>query len=180
VKVIRKGMFETNSSSIHSLVLKKEDCYFYTDGRKKLYIKWYDFDGNIKNLLTLEDKVSYLVTHMGNRKKYSVESYQELIEELEESYDFRDIKKIVLEAFDKELVFKKLTKSEEKNFEDIVSVNHELSDVYMYGLDALLEDMNEYYDYNSDDENKNKLVVQDLTLEEFLTNAKIGIEVDHD
>ena len=56
---IRKGVFETNSSSMHSICISKEGISGLKYP-KKVFFKHGEFDRERKNLETIEDKASYL------------------------------------------------------------------------------------------------------------------------
>lgn len=78
---IRNGVFETNSSSMHSLVIKKtgkfltkeesiKDIYIDENGKLKIYEFENSFDRSpFKMLYSPEDKFLYLVASYNNDKK---------------------------------------------------------------------------------------------------------------
>lgn len=90
---------------------------------------------------TLREKVSYLVSQIINKYKYSVLSYKDLIKEVEENYDFQRIKRYVEEHYNKEIVF---PKKYEGDLDEIVDINHQLTD--WRDLDDLLRDIVAYSD----------------------------------
>ena len=61
MKKVRENVFETNSSSTHSLTVGRTKGNNYTQPGKFLKIRWFDEE---ETLTTLEEKVSYLVSHM--------------------------------------------------------------------------------------------------------------------
>ena len=76
---IRMGTFETNSSSTHSLVVTDGKLTNYIPLAKSIKIKWIDTD-DYYVLDTLEEKTSYLFSHIANKLKYSCNNYEELLE----------------------------------------------------------------------------------------------------
>ena len=140
MKKIRKNVFETNSSSTHALTLGRTLGKDYVSPGKYLKIRWFDEE---TTLTTLEEKVSYLVSHIASWYKWNAPSYEALIEEVKENWDFKRIERFVKENYDKEIVFPKEYKG---NLEDIVLINHQLVD--WDDLDDLLRDIYSYdHDY---------------------------------
>lgn len=137
---IRNGVFETNSSSTHALVYNKKENYDFLSPSRQLIIDFVNANG-IVTYNTLKEKVSYLVSQIINKYKYSVLSYEDLIKEVEENYDFQRIKRYVEEHYNKEIVF---PKKYEGDLDEIVDINHQLTD--WRDLDDLLRDMVTYSD----------------------------------
>lgn len=144
MKTKREKVFETNSSSTHSLVYSNNtNVDEYTPKSSKLIVNFIDTDDE-HILYTLRDKVSYLVSHIVNTYKYDCENYAELKEEIENSYDFNRIVDFVREHYGKEVV---LPNTYSGYLDDIVNINHQL---YSHNLDEILEDLVEHnFDYLS-------------------------------
>lgn len=138
MKKTRDSVFETNSSSTHSLICtRKMDDYEYLPESDKVIVDFIDTNDEYR-LMTLREKVSYLVSHIVNHYKYDVEDYDDLKEQVECSYDFERIVNYVREHFGKEVV---LPKKYDYDIDEIVGINHQL---ICRDLDELLEDMIEY------------------------------------
>lgn len=88
---IRSSVFETNSSSMHSLVVKKEDGY-YADNELRRHL-WLDDDGTwdiwseddltfgrypFKCLCTFESKVRYAIAALGGYRSDAEETFKEI------------------------------------------------------------------------------------------------------
>lgn len=134
----RNDIFETNSSSTHALVYNKEENYGFLSPSNQLIINFVDTDDDT-TYDTLREKVSYLVSQIINKYKYDVLSYEDLIEELEEDYDFQRIKKYVKERYDKDIVF---PEKYDGDLDNIVYIDHQLTD--WYDLDDLLTEIITY------------------------------------
>ena len=121
MKVLRQGIFETNSSSTHSLVMKNSNIESdYLPFGDTLKIEFFNEE---RPLTTLKEKVSYLVSHIVSWYKYDAEDYEELIRQVRENYDFKRIASYVEEKFHKKIVFPKEYKGD---LDDIVTINHQL------------------------------------------------------
>lgn len=140
IRKVRNGVFETNSSSTHALVYNKKENYDFLSPSRQLIIDFVNANG-IVTYNTLREKVSYLVSQIINKYKYNVLSYEDLIKEVEENYDFQRIKRYVEEHYSKEIVF---PKKYEGDLDEIVDINHQLTD--WRDLDDLLRDMVTYSD----------------------------------
>lgn len=140
IRKVRNGVFETNSSSTHALVYNKKENYDFLSPSRQLIIDFVNANG-IVTYNTLREKVSYLVSQIINKYKYNVLSYEDLIKEVEENYDFQRIKRYVEEHYNKEIVF---PKKYEGDLDEIVDINHQLTD--WRDLDDLLRDMVTYSD----------------------------------
>lgn len=141
MKTKREKVFETNSSSTHSLVYSKNNVEGYAPKSDKIIVNF--IDTNDEHILyTLRDKVSYLVSHIINSYKYNCEDYEDLKEQVERCYDFQRIADHVKKHYGKEVV---LPKTYSGDLEDIVSINHQL---YSSNLDEVLADLVEHnFDY---------------------------------
>lgn len=121
MKVLRQDIFETNSSSTHSLVMKNSNIESdYLPFGDTLKIEFFNEE---RPLTTLKEKVSYLVSHIVSWYKYDAEDYEELIRQVRENYDFKRIASYVEEKFHKKIVFPKEYKGD---LDDIVTINHQL------------------------------------------------------
>lgn len=138
IKKIRNGVFETNSSSTHALVYNKKENYDFLSPSRQLIINFVDTDEDT-SYDTLREKVSYLVSQIINKYKNDVLSYEDLLEGLENDYDFQRIKRYVKERYDKDIVF---PEKYEGYLEDIVNINHQLID--WRDLDELLTEIVTY------------------------------------
>ena len=138
MKKIRNDIFETNSSSTHALVYNKEENYGFLSLSSQLIINFVNTDDDT-TYDTLREKVSYLVSQIINKYKYDVLSYEDLIEEVEEDYDFQRIKKYVKERYDKDIVF---PEKYDGDLDSIVYIDHQLTD--WCDLDELLTEIITY------------------------------------
>lgn len=121
MKVLRQNIFETNSSSTHSLIMKNSNIESdYLPFGDTLKIEFFNEE---RPLTTLKEKVSYLVSHIVSWYKYDAEDYEELIRQVRENYDFKRIASYVEEKFHKKIVFPKEYKGD---LDDIVTINHQL------------------------------------------------------
>ena len=134
MKKIRKDVFETNSSSTHALTLGRPLGKDYVSPGKYLKIKWFDEE---ETLTILEEKVSYLVSHIASWYKWNVPSYEALIEEIKDNWDFKRIENYVKEKYNKEIVFPEKYDGE---LEDIVEINHQLQS-WNHRIDEILDDL---------------------------------------
>lgn len=151
---IRNGVFETNSSSMHSLVVKKESCYYTEDElRTDIYFNegvWDIWDADelrfgrtpFRSLATFESKVRYAIASMCGYNKDRVEK-------------FKEIKKLVTEIIP------------------------ECTDI---GLPECFDYGDTVISYGSVDENilSPFLTKENISLKEFLTNKKYVVIVDGD
>lgn len=134
MKKVRENVFETNSSSTHSLTIGRAKGKDYTQPGKFLKIRWFDEE---ETLTTLEEKVSYLVSHIASWYKWNAPSYEDLIEEIKENYDFKRIERYVKEKYDKEIVFPEKYNGD---LEDIVEINHQLQS-WNHQINEVLDDL---------------------------------------
>lgn len=124
MRKIRSDIFETNSSSTHALVYNNKENYDFLSPSRQLIIDFVNANG-FAIYSTLREKVSYLVSQIINKYKYNVLSYEDLIKEVEENYDFQRIKKYVKERYDRDIVF---PEKYEGDLDEIVDINHQLTD----------------------------------------------------
>ena len=135
MKKIRNKTFETNSSSTHSLsYCGNVNLDTYTPVGDKIVIEFINTDDG-GTFTTLKRKVSYLVSHIVNNYKYNCLDYEDLVEQVSKSYDFKRISNYVKNKYGKEVVFPKEYKGD---IEEIVYINHQLLE---RNLDSVLEDL---------------------------------------
>jgi hypothetical protein len=135
MKKIRNKTFETNSSSTHSLsYCGNVNLDTYTPVGDKIVIDFINTDDG-GTFTTLKRKVSYLVSHIVNNYKYNCLDYEDLVEQVSNSYDFKRISNYVKNKYGKEVVFPKEYKGD---IEEIVYINHQLLE---RDLDSVLEDL---------------------------------------
>ena len=141
MKIKRIGVFETNSSSTHSLVYSNDTSGYYPHG-KKLAVKWADTDDDY-NYTTLQEKVSYLVSHIARKYMYNVYKYDDLIEEIRDDYEFQAIEKYLKNINNSggyEIVFPPCKDREEEEWDWLININHQLIENNLEDvLDDLLE-----------------------------------------
>ena len=135
MKKIRNKTFETNSSSTHSLsYCGNVNLDTYTPVGDKIVIEFINTDDG-GTFTTLKRKVSYLVSHIINNYKYNCLDYEDLVEQVSNSYDFKRISNYVKNKYGKEVVFPKEYKGD---IEEIVYINHQLLE---RNLDGVLADL---------------------------------------
>lgn len=135
MKKIRNKTFETNSSSTHSLsYCGNVNLDTYTPVGDKIVIEFINTDDG-GTFTTLKRKVSYLVSHIVNNYKYNCLDYEDLVEQVSNSYDFKRISNYVKNKYGKEVVFPKEYKGD---IEEIVYINHQLLE---RDLDSVLADL---------------------------------------
>lgn len=135
MKKIRNKTFETNSSSTHSLsYCGNVNLDTYTPVGDKIIIEFINTDDG-GTFTTLKRKVSYLVSHIVNNYKYNCLDYEDLVEQVSNSYDFKRISNYVKNKYGKEVVFPKEYKGD---IEEIVYINHQLLE---RDLNSVLEDL---------------------------------------
>ena len=135
MKKIRNKTFETNSSSTHSLsYCGNVNLDTYTPVGDKIVIEFINTDDG-GTFTTLKRKVSYLVSHIVNNYKYNCLDYEDLVEQVSNSYDFKRISNYVKNKYGKEVVFPKEYKGD---IDEIVYINHQLLE---RNLDGVLEDL---------------------------------------
>lgn len=133
MKKIRNNVFETNSSSTHSLTMGRALGKDYVPYGKNLKISWFNEENT---LTTLQEKVSYLVSHIASWYVYNAEDYEDLIEQVKDNWDFKRIERYVKENFDKDIVFPKY----DGDIEDMIEINHQLIS-WNHSIDEVIEDM---------------------------------------
>lgn len=135
MKKIRNKTFETNSSSTHSLsYCGNVNLDTYIPVGNKIVIEFINTDDG-GTFTTLKRKVSYLVSHIVNNYKYNCLDYEDLVEQVSNSYDFKRISNYVKNKYGKEVVFPKEYKGD---IEEIVYINHQLLE---RNLDGVLADL---------------------------------------
>ena len=135
MKKIRNKTFETNSSSTHSLsYCSNVNLDTYTPVGDKVVIEFINTDDG-GTFTTLKRKVSYLVSHIVNNYKYNCLDYEDLVEQVSNSYDFKRISNYVKNKYGKEVVFPKEYKGD---IDEIVYINHQLLE---RNLDGVLADL---------------------------------------
>lgn len=179
MKQIRRGVFETNSSSTHSISLYKNYKWLkqnYLPVHKEFVIRFIDTDVCNK-LITLQDKVSYLVSHLISNIKYEVETYDELVEYITENYYYKDLFDFVLKKYNKTFRFPKSYKGD---LEEIVNINHQLRESCLE--DVLSEIICGDYDHNwLFEENQDELRESDFeTKLEFILRDDTEINIGRD
>ena len=105
----------------------------YVPYGKNLKIKWFDEEST---LTTLQEKVSYLVSHIASWYVYNDEDYEDLIEQVKDNWDFKRIERYVKENFDKDIVFPKY----DGDIEDMIEINHQLIS-WNHSIDEVIDDM---------------------------------------
>ena len=133
METIRRGCFETNSSSTHSLSFNR-DTSSYLSKSKTLVVDFINTDDETV-FNTLKGKVSYLVSQIINNYQYDVFDYEDLKEQVENDRDFIRIRNYVKEHFDKDVVLPKnhpvktFTDEDGETYTDIsdlVNINHQI------------------------------------------------------
>ena len=141
MKKIRTDIFETNSSSTHSLVYTKATEGYYPPG-KKLAIHWADTDDDY-NYSTLEEKVSYLVSHIARKYIYHVYKYDDLIDEIKNDYEYQAVEeylKNINNSGGYEIVFPSCPDRDDEEWDWLININHQLIENNLEDvLDDLLE-----------------------------------------
>ena len=168
MKQIRNGVFETNSSSTHSLIISDRSDAGYIPLAKHIKIEWIDTD-DYYVLETLEEKISYLVSHIANKVKYSCNTYEELIEEVTENSEYKEIAEYVRKTFDKEIRFPVNKDGIYDDVEYITEINHQL---VPWGTNAVvaetLDDLIRYMENSDEDRLFNEEEQGDLSFEQKL------------
>ena len=101
-KVIRRSIFETNSSSVHTLtfkcVHKLDDCDMPVSKTGKLRVRLQYFGKNDATFWDQETKLAYLIVLcMHQRYDHGREDFKEQVEELKDSYQFDDLEESIKE-----------------------------------------------------------------------------------
>jgi hypothetical protein len=146
MKIIRNRVFETNSSSTHALSVTKGDHSDYLSPSDTLVVEFIDTD-DYYTLVTLQEKVSYLVSQIINKYKWGAYDYDDLKEQVEKSFDFKRIANFVMSKYGKKVILPQEHKVDRwtdedgdihNDLEDIVNINHQIT---YSDLDELLEDL---------------------------------------
>lgn len=133
MRKIRNSVFETNSSSTHALTIGRKLGKDYAPFGSNIKIRWFDEE---ETLTTLEEKVSYLVSHIASWYQYNAEDYEDLIEQVKNNWDFKRIEQYVSDNYGKKIVFPKYS----GNVEDLTVINHQLIS-WNHSLSEVLEDL---------------------------------------
>lgn len=143
MRTIRKNTFETNSSSTHSVTMCQENIENYVDDNDEILITFVD-TSKFSGFGTLQEKLSYLVSHIANYYKDANDNYESFIDDIKHDWDFIDLEDFIKTRYNKRIVF---PENFEGHLEDIVDINHQL---YEYDFADVLKDMcsereNEFY-----------------------------------
>lgn len=133
MKKIRNSVFETNSSSTHALTIGRTLGKNYAPFGDNIKIRWFDEE---ETLTTLEEKVSYLVSHIASWYQYNAEDYEDLIEQVKNNWDFKRIEQYVSDNYGKRIVFPKY----DGDVENLTEINHQLIS-WNHSLSEVLEDL---------------------------------------
>lgn len=133
---IRRGIFETNSSSTHSLVIG-EEYENYIPISSHIKIQWCDTDDSYC-LTTFQEKLSYLVSHIAYHLVYNCNTYKDLLNDLEENTEYKILKNFIKKEYKKKIRFP-LNKND--NLEDLIIINHQLVTWGSSILDEVLDDL---------------------------------------
>ena len=90
---IRNHVFETNSSSVHSLVISndgREPSNFKLNREGKIEVDFGDFGKELRVYTSQYDKLSYLITCL-----YYLSSYE--VDDIYEKWEFENIEKAICE-----------------------------------------------------------------------------------
>lgn len=132
MKIVRESVFETNSSSTHTLVIRKSGESFYPESTR-LAVKWADTDDDFC-YSTFQEKVSYLVSHIADKHRFNVYTYEDLLDEIENDWEYRELREYV-ENLGYKIVF---PPSYRGDIEEIVNINHQLRE---RTLEEVLDDL---------------------------------------
>lgn len=143
MKKIRRSVFETNSSSTHSLIVMPQESVHYLSPSRTLVVRFIDTDDE-HVLSTLKDKVSYLVSQIINKYKYDVYDYDDLKEQVCSDYDFKRIAEYVKNRYNKIVT---LPKTHTGSLEEIVNINWQIQED---NLDNILMDLVQQHDLLED------------------------------
>ena len=122
MKHIRNSVFETNSSSTHSLVFKNKEKSGRNRKPSKMKVKFINTDED-PTFSTVEEKLNYLVNHIISKYNYWADDYEDLIDQVKDDYDFKQLSDYALYVYNITITFPKTYK---RNIEDIVNINHQL------------------------------------------------------
>lgn len=95
MRVVRRSVFETNSSSVHSVCVVPEQDFMALPGQTYIVVpEEYGWSG--PTLKTPEEKLSYLMSLIGSNSGFSWYSEEEGIEFAEEEFlDLPDVQRVV-------------------------------------------------------------------------------------
>ena len=121
MKTKREKVFETNSSSTHSLIYTKYNDS-YLPASDKVIINFVDTNDD-ECYSTLREKVSYLVGQLINKYKWDCLNYEDLVEQVSNNYEFQELSSYVQEHFNKTIVFPEKYNGD---LDEIVEINHQI------------------------------------------------------
>ena len=167
MKQIRQKTFETNSSSTHSLVLgNRMDNYIPLS--KHLKIEWIDTD-DYYFLDTLEGKLSYLISHLANKLKWSCNTYEELLEEISNNFEYKQIEEYIQKKFDKKIRFPSNKNGIYDDVEYIAEINHQLIPWGQGGvIEEVLDELIRYSENEKEERIYDSNIELDLSFEQKL------------
>ena len=171
----REGTFETNSSSTHTLVIGGYVSENYIPISKHIKIEWIDTD-DYYVLESFGDKISYLISHIARALKYSCNTYEELLEEIEDNYEFKKIAEYVRNTYDKEIRFPNNKNGIYDDVELIAEINHQL---IPWGNSAIVEDVLDELIKYREDKNGNRLAKEENTDEDMSFEEKLKIYLEN-
>lgn len=85
--VIRQGVFETNSSSTHSICIPKNNSKYNIPD--SIYFKHGEFGWDVRELRSINDKASYLFQALVDNKK--IKYFEDMIKYLQNKYPNMEI-----------------------------------------------------------------------------------------
>lgn len=135
MKKIRKGVFETNSSSTHSLAFNKPFDN-YAPAAHSIIVEFFDDEPYMID--TLKEKVSYLVSHIVRKYQFDSIDYEDLLDNVKADYEFKKLEDYVKTAYGKDIVFPKTYNGD---LEYITEINHQLVE---NSLEDVLDDLLRY------------------------------------
>jgi hypothetical protein len=93
---------------------------------------------------TLQEKISYLISHIANHYRYCCEDYEDFIFSIQQDYDFRRLESFVKTRYGKDIIF---PKEYNGSIEDIVNINHQvIENTLEEVLDDLLDDIDSKFE----------------------------------
>lgn len=148
---IRKGTFETNSSSTHTLVFGKNTDEENMPLAKHIKIEWIDTD-DYYYLEGVKEKLSYLISHIANKVKWDCNTYEELLEEIQDNFEYKEIAEFIKEKYDKEIRFPDNKNNIYTDMEYVCEINHQL---IPWGSGAVIDEvLSELIEYSVDSEDR--------------------------
>lgn len=150
---VRNSLFETNSSSTHTLALASSRGSFSYIDDNSTDIKITIFNDESYPLTTLQEKLSYLVSHIMMHQIYDASNYDDIIEFVNYDRDY-----VTLHGYVSRVYYKNIVLPSRIDFErHDIEINHQLyatcfyellSDILYYTIgeihDKSIEEMLEY------------------------------------